>query len=433
MGIHQRLKSPGDVTPADCEERMKVFRSLFLRDKSLCISHSANCWLPSAHCSMYLDLGKQLSASKMGSMRLHLASLQEETSTILNSMQGPGSNSHENATLKRLEQGFEEWLNDYAELNDPGSTVSIDLVMDLYACRLAILQYSSDSNHQKTLLSDARTSCHLLCTKMEMLEKMAISDIQALVNPSTESKDLVEDLSKREVDGVIDQSAYPSFPLRSLAESFSCVGYFTIVKSILSTESEETCRGDLRLLQSVCQIFKKSELNTLEDNYTQKVLRTFQALLAIVYDTKPELFQDQQPDFCEDIFLNGLVGQSDNPTSHSSSKTIISESPSPKSGFAKDNVQQYQSGIFDIESLSASMRQSPFDLNMLESFNFDGKMDFQDGTMAQLVAPPNKESGNKRPRLSTPETTMLPLTFSFPTDLNSPLMTEVQNTIQMWQ
>lgn len=432
MGLHQRLKSLGDVNPADCEERLKVFRSLFLRDKSLCISHSANYWLPSAHCSMYLDLGKQLSASKMGSMGLHLALLQEETSTILNSTQCQDSNSHGNAALKRLEQGFEEWLNEYAELNDPESTVSIDLVMDLYACRLAALQHSSDPEHKIKLLSDARESCRLLCTKMRLLEKIAISDIQALVNPSVDSKDPVENALKQEMDGVINQNEYPSFPLRSLAEGFSCIGYFTIVKFILSVESEETCRGDLHLLQSVCQIFKKSELNTLEDNYTQKVLRTFQALLALVYNVKPELFQDQQPDFCEDVFLNSLVGQSDNPTSRSS-KTTISEPSSPKSGFVKDNVQQYQSGVFDIESLSASMRQSPFELDMLESFNFDGKIGIQDSMIAQLVAPLNKESGNKRPRLSTPETTMLPLTFSFPTDLNSPVMTEMQNTIHLWQ
>ncbi|KAF3385885.1 hypothetical protein DPV78_012587 [Talaromyces pinophilus] len=381
MGLHLRLKSHGDGTPADCEERLKVFRSLSLREKSLCISHSADDWLPSAHCSMYLDLGKQMSVTKMSAMRLHLALLQEEITTILNSTRYPDSNPQGKATIKRLEQAFEDWLNEYAELNNPDSTVSIDLTMDLYACRLAALQHSSDPKHKSKLLSDARASCRLLCTKMKLLEKNAINDIQALVNPSIDSKDPVEIVPKQEMNG----------------------------------------------------IFKKYELNTLGDNYTQKVPRTFQALLAIVYNIKPGLFQDQHSEFPEDSVLNSIIDLSDNPTSHSSFKTTISERSSPNSSFAKVNVQQYQIGLFDVESLSASMRQSPFDLDILESFNIHGDVHLQDSTIAQLVTLLNRESSNKRPRLSTPHETILPHKFSFSTDLSPPLMTEIQNAIQMWQ
>jgi hypothetical protein len=424
-------KKPRHGTPADCEERLKVFRSLSLREKSLCISHSADDWLSSAHCSMYLDLGKQMSVTKMSAMRLHLALLQEETTTILNSTRYPDSNPQGKATIKRLEQAFEDWLNEYAELNNPDSTVSIDLTMDLYACRFTALQHSSDPKHKSKLLSDA--SCRLLCTKMKLLEKNAINDIQALVNPSIDSKDPVEIVPKQEMNGVTNQDADPAFPLCSLPESFSCIGYFTMVKSMLSTDSEETCREDLHLLQSVCQIFKKYELNTLGDNYTQKVPRTFQALLAIVYNIKPGLFQDQHSEFPEDSVLNSIIDLSDNPTSHSSFKTTISERSSPNSSFAKVNVQQYQIGLFDVESLSASMRQSPFDLDILESFNIHEDVHLQDSTIAQLVTLLNRESSNKRPRLSTPHETILPHKFSFSTDLSPPLMTEIQNAIQMWQ
>ncbi|GAM42124.1 C6 transcription factor [Talaromyces pinophilus] len=389
-------KKPRHGTPADCEERLKVFRSLSLREKSLCISHSADDWLSSAHCSMYLDLGKQMSVTKMSAMRLHLALLQEETTTILNSTRYPDSNPQGKATIKRLEQAFEDWLNEYAELNNPDSTVSIDLTMDLYACRFTALQHSSDPKHKN-------------------------------------SKDPVEIVPKQEMNGVTNQDADPAFPLCSLPESFSCIGYFTMVKSMLSTDSEETCREDLHLLQSVCQIFKKYELNTLGDNYTQKVPRTFQALLAIVYNIKPGLFQDQHSEFPEDSVLNSIIDLSDNPTSHSSFKTTISERSSPNSSFAKVNVQQYQIGLFDVESLSASMRQSPFDLDILESFNIHEDVHLQDSTIAQLVTLLNRESSNKRPRLSTPHETILPHKFSFSTDLSPPLMTEIQNAIQMWQ
>jgi hypothetical protein len=110
MGLNQTHATSDGVSPEDGQERFKVSRSLYLRDKSFSISRGSICWLPSFDCSPSPEVSHIASADPNWAARVGLASLQEEIYRFSHSAESQTQSlAKHKSTLSPIEQGLEYW------------------------------------------------------------------------------------------------------------------------------------------------------------------------------------------------------------------------------------------------------------------------------------------------------------------------------------
>lgn len=287
MGLHQQRVSGSRTPSEEDEERLKVFRSLFLRDKTFSISRGINCWLPSLECSISFALGKSLPTDTVMLARLQLARLQEEIYRALYSSESfPLSTNQQRAAICRIEEGLRQWAEEAYE--DPKSSKAvhaIDVQLDFRASRIVALRSSSDPKHMEQIVLEARASSLLLITAVGRVANAAPSTPESL--PSGLAFGSPSSLSQSE-------SEHASLRIRSLAERFSVPAFFALVRNLIWPVLEDLDQCDLELLHAVSQIFKDLEHGTRVKTYTRIVSDTFQSLLTIVQVLRPDLFEQQE-------------------------------------------------------------------------------------------------------------------------------------------
>ncbi|KAK4553121.1 hypothetical protein LTR86_009848 [Recurvomyces mirabilis] len=159
-------RSQGPISYADSterQERWRVFRSLYIRDKRYAVVHGHSSWLSDADHPSLLTPPDDPEALVYRS-RVELASLQNE---VYNLASGPNAgNRHSKRAASRI-KGLQESLDAYALAhnifgNDGKMADQIALQMDFLGTRIAALRDSPYDVHQKSALADARASCLLL-------------------------------------------------------------------------------------------------------------------------------------------------------------------------------------------------------------------------------------------------------------------------------
>lgn len=287
MGLHQQRVSGSRTPSAEDEERLKVFRSLFLRDKTFSISRGINCWLPSLECSISFALGKSLPIDTVMLARLQLARLQEEIYRALYSSESfPLSTNQRRAAICRIEEGLRQWAEEaYADPASSEAVQAIDVQLDFYASRIVALRSSSDPRHMKQVVRDARASSLLLTTAVGRVANAAPSMPEGV--PASPTLGSPSSLRQSE-------SEHASLRIRSLAESFSIPAFFALIKNLIWPVLEDPDQCDVELLQAVIQVFKDLDHRTGVKTYTRKVSNTFQSLLAIAQVLRPDHFMQQE-------------------------------------------------------------------------------------------------------------------------------------------
>lgn len=287
MGLHQKRVSGSRTPSEEDEERLKVFRSLFLRDKTFSISRGVTCWLPSLECSISFALGNSLPVDTVMLARLQLARLQEEIYRALYSSESfPSSTNQQRAAICRIEEGLRQWAEEaYEDLESSEAIQAIDVQLDFRASRIVALRSSSDPRHMEQIVREARASSLLLTTAVGKVTNTAPSTPDGL--PASLTLGGPSSLRRSE-------SEHASLRIRSLAESFSVPAFFALVKNLIWPVLEDPYQCDVELLQAVSQIFKDLDHRTRVKTYTRKVSDTFQSLLAIAQVLKPDLFEQQE-------------------------------------------------------------------------------------------------------------------------------------------
>jgi hypothetical protein len=303
MGLHQKPAASVGLGAGETEERVKVFRSLYLRDKSLAISRGSVCWLPSFDCSLSSELSQIASADSNCAARIPLSRIQEDIYKVFHSPELARQSSavHKSALL-RIEQDLERWAhsNDISSLPCTGAG-SVDLQLEFLAARISAFRGSSEPNHVHRLFNDARASCLLLLTSYgkndrptaEFPEPLPLSSNPAkplsVKSPrSSKSRTSNSDDSERgmRVDAT-KENVGDGAPLRfhPLLETFSVIAFFLLVKNVMwpvSPKDESHIEEDVRILRKVCACYKELDARTQADNHIRKVGLVFERLIEII-------------------------------------------------------------------------------------------------------------------------------------------------------
>lgn len=286
MGLHQQRASGCRTPSEEDEERIKVFRSLFLRDKTFSISRGTSCLLPSLKCSISFALGKSLPTNSAMFARLQLARLQEEIYQALYSSESPPmSTNQRRAAICRIAEVLGQWAEAYESPESSEAVHAVDVQLDFRASRIVALRSSSDPRHMEQSVHDARASILLLSRAVERAANAAPSTQEGLPFGLT-----LWNASCQPQSG----SGHTSLRIRSLVESFPVPAFFVLVKNIIWPVLEDRDRCDVELLQTVSRIFKDLDHRMQVKTYTQKLSDTFQSLLAIVQVLRPDPFEQHE-------------------------------------------------------------------------------------------------------------------------------------------
>ena len=300
MGLHQARSVPEGVSMNEAQERFKVFRSLYLRDKSFSISRGSICWLPSFDCSLSSELGEGGPTDLKFAVRIQLARLKDEGYRLFHSADSPRpSSAGYRSTLLNLEQSLEHWACANEIFISPwAGTGDVDLQLEFLAARICILRKSNEPDHVRRSLADSRASCLLVLISHGKYEPSMIEQLNALLLPKSPSEPLVDKTS-----GKPSKSSKPFSPdsaefetsnnfsprSRDVFETFSVSAFFLLAINMIGPSSaydESNSEEDLILLKSICACFKEHVAKTQVNNHTRKIGRAFESLLEVVNLTR---------------------------------------------------------------------------------------------------------------------------------------------------
>ena len=286
MGLHQTHAASDGVGPEEAQERLKVFRSLYVRDRSASILRGSICWLPSFDCSLSSELDQPAFADSNWAARIQLARLQENIYQVFHSADSHRQSSakHKNA-LSRIEQSLERW----ADAHDIFSSActgkrDVELQLEFLAARISALRGSCKPSHIRQTLHDARASCLLLLISCGKYDQSLVEWLDALPLSKGPPKSLGKSSSPQ---SDAREGASDSLPLRShnLLDTFSVPAFFLLVKHVIwpgSAIAESQAQEDINLLQKVCACYKELDASIQANNHIRKVGRAFERLLEVV-------------------------------------------------------------------------------------------------------------------------------------------------------
>ena len=312
MGLDQARSVPEGVNSEEAQERLKVFTSLYLRDKSFSTLRGSLCWLPSFDCSLSSDLGERGSADPRVAVRIQLARLQDESYRLLHSADSSRRSSAKyQSALLRIEQGLGHWAN--ANANELFSSPSagsrdVDLQLEFLALSIGVFRQSPNPNNIRQVLSDSRASCLLIVVLYGKHQPYMIEQLDDLLLSKCPSKSPDGRYSGRSSESgnssapeSMKQNTSESVPSRShsLLDSFPMTAFFMLATNVIRPSSaydETKAEEDLNLLQRTCDCYKEVNARTQANNHTRKVGRAFESLLEVVNLLKSaENFQFQSP------------------------------------------------------------------------------------------------------------------------------------------
>ncbi|MCJ1251637.1 hypothetical protein MMC30_008872 [Trapelia coarctata] len=296
MGLHQTCAVQDGVSPEEMHERINVFRSLYLQDKSFSISRGSICWLPSYDCSLSSGISQSPLADSKWAARIQLAKLQEEVYRLLHSAgsQSPSSAKHKGA-LSRIEQSLGQWANTHDILDaTTAGTDNVDLKLEFLATRVSALSGSLEPSHARQTLSDSRLSCVLLLTSYGKSDQSVAGRLDVHLQSKGPSESLHNNPNTRssKSNGTSSSAAQAMtsepapMQLHSLLDAFSIPAFFILAKNIIwpvLAHDGSQAEDDLDLLQKACACYREFDIRIQTSNHTQKVGRAFERLLEVVH------------------------------------------------------------------------------------------------------------------------------------------------------
>ena len=228
------------------EERQKVFRSLYIRERYSATAYGALTWLPSGGFKgrrprSTSNVDTKTSVASRNAQTQHgpqweVAKMQDELYHLVSSVDAPEMSSSERQTsLTQLRQRLETWAQRYKIPSPirPTTVDGISLHLAFLATRMRMLleDYNDSAGAHpisQEILNDARLSCLLLATSCNHLEHGALADRldrllmrtadsssrrAGTLSTSTASSPLPASSPLSATSGVSIQSSSPSLPL----------------------------------------------------------------------------------------------------------------------------------------------------------------------------------------------------------------------------
>lgn len=296
VGLHQSRVIREASCPEEAEERFKVIRSLYIRDKSFLLSRGSVCWLPTFDCTLDPAVIQRSATESSYSVRIQLAALQEEVYRLFHSAESyKKPNAERGAELARLDKQMSKWAEAHGIFASVLPVRDADLKLQFFSTRINAFRQSLEDNHMCQVLNDARASCLLLLMACGKFDQSMVTRYKALPLSRDQSNlsDLATDIQKNKLENSkkeafvdLDNASQKAFSANhhSLLESFSPSAFCALVKNALvavsgvhSAQEEE----DISLLEGVCACYQELDTRYQGESYVQKVGRIFCDLLEI--------------------------------------------------------------------------------------------------------------------------------------------------------
>lgn len=299
MGLHQSHVTQNSFCLEDAEERFKVIRSLYLRDKSLLLSQGSICWLPTFDCTLASTV-VQCSARELGyNPRIQLAAIQEEVYRLFYSAESHNQpDMKRKSELARLGENLDRWADAHDIFASTLPASDADLKLDFFATRISAFRESSEENHVRQVISDARASCLLLLMSYGKLDQSMVTRFETIPFLKSPSKRLGKAVDSRTSKGktthkeaTVNSKIGPGgMKFHSLLETFSISAFLVLVKNILLAVSSSDvlqAEDDINLLEKVCACYQELDVRNQDETYIHKVGRIFSGFLQIAHLLRP--------------------------------------------------------------------------------------------------------------------------------------------------
>ncbi|KAL3473678.1 hypothetical protein BJX99DRAFT_192633 [Aspergillus californicus] len=279
IGLHQTQLRARNYTDVEAVERGMVLRSLYVRDRSLCMSRGALSWLPSHDCDIVNQLNEGIERRAPHAVRLQLAVIQDEVHLLNQTAYSCTSTSLKKvgASLQSIERQLERFAATFSIFNlgaDHFSPYSALITLEFLATRILALRHSSNPIHVERVRSDARASCLLLLIANGLRDQETINRFHSLIGTAASSQTI----------GVVSLET-AAVPVTSPLDAFSIPAYFILNEDLMGSfvkeEKSTLFEEDLGLLRKVSECYTCLTGWMQSNSYNLKVARVLSQVLDI--------------------------------------------------------------------------------------------------------------------------------------------------------
>nr|AWS21675.1 C6 transcription factor [Talaromyces stipitatus] len=282
MGLHKSGLLPSDSSlNDDAVERAKVLQSLYIRDKSLCITRGSVSWLPSYDCDITTQLKAVAERQASISSHIRLAMIQDEiyhmTCAASEYRRCSHSKMSQPTTPKSIRQHLDQLASDYSIFSGISASYMprhVFLAMEFLSTRVIALKLDPETRHtRERLFADARASCLLLL--------IAHGDRSPSVIHAYHSSTGTTIPSTRTGTSLTCETNSKSFA--ALLDAFSVPAFFVLFENLVfqgnESDVDSDSSADWDLLRKVSACYTKASSQMPPQSYHSRVTRIFNQLI----------------------------------------------------------------------------------------------------------------------------------------------------------
>jgi hypothetical protein len=358
IGLHQTSHgASSNFSPIEAEERQKVFRSLYIRDRLSITAHGAQPWLSDKPTPNLVD--------RQGSPAWELTKVQDELERLCGADAAEMNISERQLGFVRVQEKLKAWSKTYY-IPSPSRPSATDVFH--YLAFLGTRMRATDSQNASNTaqaLYDARLSCLLVVTSSNALLNEALADeldhllsnpvptpsaahrTQLSLNSSPYLRSIAAAASSiryaTQRTGLLTHpgqtSVQTNLPIHRLANIFPTKALFVIARNILGIQTSNAQQSqtmsasatnidddafqnerneDIALLETLLFCFRSAiiPLSTSTSatkspaTYTFKLTRVLQHLIAIIHATMDPMSISTSSTFLTDSHLLDVLGSS---------------------------------------------------------------------------------------------------------------------------
>ncbi|RMZ75369.1 hypothetical protein DV737_g5308, partial [Chaetothyriales sp. CBS 132003] len=274
MGLDEVDIAAEDIEPTEHEERLKVYHSLYIRDKSLGISRGTVCWLSGGE-NPRLRGDRSESTRANDTVRIRVSAFQERVCHLQSPAHTQGCCVSSRSGFSQL--GVQSGIIEPPDLStifgpDASDVTDIDLWLEFLAARINVLRRHPKVRYTHRMLQDSRACCILFLIALGRSNdhlKQRLSSIFDIMDGPPPS------------EATFPQPA--PFLSRSLLDMFPVSALFLIAANIIRpVPGEESPAEDLELLSRVSYCYKEAIKRIRTFNRAHQIGQALEMLLEII-------------------------------------------------------------------------------------------------------------------------------------------------------
>ncbi|RDW72756.1 fungal specific transcription factor domain-containing protein [Aspergillus mulundensis] len=279
MSMRQRHLPSHDDNDIETVELEKARRSLYIRDRGLCITRGTVSWLPPHACDFIKRLSVEVDPEKPYHIRVRLAMIQDEV-YLLNQAaytDTPSSRRSLGVSIESIQRQLAEFATTFAifDLSSPSKlNHNVGIGLEFLATRILALRLSRQQGHLEQVRLDARASCLLLLIANGARAEQIIPRFHLLTSSVLSSS----------TASPVNHETATRFMCRAM-DAFSIPSYFflsqDVISDLIGDYRASSSNEDLQLLRQVSECCTRFVSSTESNSYHRKVAGVLHHVLDI--------------------------------------------------------------------------------------------------------------------------------------------------------